>query len=198
MSVSSVLVVLGASVGKTATVEALSARAIPAVQCFHLTRSSVPSAEVMQRDHGSGEGWQVAMTAEWMRRLGQLPSDVRVAVLDGQTRPSYVLNATAQAAPRIVQVVLFDYASAVRKCSIARPAPARQAELANHQIAPADPAAAESAAPCSSFPCRLPYGTARACSPSPTVRAPSIPHSDRRCGRPSTSCRSRADTARAG
>src|SRR5207244_2068229 len=56
---------------------------------------------------------------------------------------------------------------------------------------PADPASAESGAPCSGCPCRLPCGWARECSPWPTAPCPSSRRSDRRSGRPSTSCRTR-------
>jgi hypothetical protein len=111
----SILVVTGASgAGKTAAVQALDARAIPGVQCFHFDSIGVPTAEVMERDHGGGEQWQATATAEWLARLGGLPESVRVAVLDGQTRPSFVFGAAARTAPRTAHVVLLDCSSDVR------------------------------------------------------------------------------------
>jgi hypothetical protein len=57
------------------------------VRCFYFDSIGVPTAEVMEREHGGGEKWQAAATAEWLARLSGLSADVRVAVLDGQTRP---------------------------------------------------------------------------------------------------------------
>jgi hypothetical protein len=125
-----ILVVTGASgAGKTATVRSLDARALPGVQCFYFDSIGVPTAEVMERDYGGGEQWQASATAEWLARLGRLPEEVRVAVLDGQTRPSSVLGAAARAAPGTVHVVLLDCSSDVRAARLR--GPRQQPELAN-------------------------------------------------------------------
>ncbi|HVT37841.1 MAG TPA: hypothetical protein VHE78_02235 [Gemmatimonadaceae bacterium] len=125
-----ILVVTGASgAGKTATVRALDALSIPGVQCFHFDSIGVPTAEVMERDHGGGEQWQASTTAEWLARLGGLPAHVRVAVLDGQTRPSFVVAAAARAAPRTAQLVLLDCSSEVRAARLC--GLRRQPELAS-------------------------------------------------------------------
>jgi hypothetical protein len=110
-----ILVVTGASgAGKTAAVRALESRSIPAVRCFYFDSIGVPSVEVMERDYGGGEAWQAAATAQWIARLGDLPNEVSVAVLDGQTRPSFVFAAATGAAVHSVHVVLFDCSSDVR------------------------------------------------------------------------------------
>jgi hypothetical protein len=103
-----ILVVTGASgVGKTAAVRALESREIPGVCCFHFDSIGVPTPDVMQREHGSGEAWQAWATQRWLHRLDQLDPTVRVAVLDGQTRPSYVADA-AKTVSRRVHTVLLD------------------------------------------------------------------------------------------
>src|SRR5690348_3519792 len=108
------LIVTGASgAGKTATVRALAARNIPGVQCFHFDSIGVPSPGAMEREHGSGERWQAWATGEWLARLGDLPTEVRVAVLDGQTRPQFAFDAAGRA-PRRTHVVLFDCSAEVR------------------------------------------------------------------------------------
>ena len=95
------LVVTGASgAGKTAAVRALAARALSGVACFHFDTIRVPSAEVMLRDFGSGEAWQAWATNQWLDRLDRLEPTIRVAVLDGQTRPSFVLALGAGRTPR--------------------------------------------------------------------------------------------------
>jgi hypothetical protein len=86
----------------------------------------------MERDYGGGEQWQAAATAEWLVRLSNLPRDVRVAVLDGQTRPSFVFAAAARAAPATVHVVLLDCSAAVRNERLR--GPRQQPELANARM----------------------------------------------------------------
>jgi len=133
VSVSRILVVTGASgAGKTATVRALDARAVSGVRCFYFDSIGVPTAEVMERDYGSGEQWQAAATAAWLARLGALPRDIRLAVLDAQTRPSFVFDAAARAAPRTVSVVLLDCSSNLRAARLH--GPRQQPQLANAQM----------------------------------------------------------------
>lgn len=115
--------------GKTATVKALEARGIPGIHCSYFDSIGVPTAEVMDRDYGGGEQWQAAATAEWLLRLSSLPDNVRAAVLDGQTRPSFVFAAAARAAPAAVHVVLLDCSSDVRAARLC--GPRQQPELAN-------------------------------------------------------------------
>ncbi len=112
------LVVTGASgAGKTAAVRALATRALPGVACFHFDTIGVPSPDVMLRDFGSGEAWQAWATNQWLDRLEHLEPTVRVAVLDAQTRPSFVLTPAAGRAPRNRQIgiVLLDCERSVRE-----------------------------------------------------------------------------------
>jgi hypothetical protein len=87
---------------------------------------------VMERDHGGGENWQSAATVEWLRRLDRLPSTVKVAVLDGQTRPGVALAAASAITTRRVHVVLLDSVSDVRNARLR--GPRRQPELANARM----------------------------------------------------------------
>jgi hypothetical protein len=128
-----ILVVTGASgAGKTAAVRELDERAIPGVRCFYFDSIGVPTADVMERDYGGGEQWQASATADWLQRLGNLSDDVHVAVLDGQTRPSFVFGGEARAASRTVSVVLLDCSSEVRAARLH--GPRRQPELANSRM----------------------------------------------------------------
>lgn len=133
MSVARILIVTGASgAGKTATVRALDTRGIPGVRCYYFDSIGVPTAEVMERDYGGAEQWQASATGEWLVQLGRLPSDIRLAVLDGQTRPSFVFEAAARAAPRLVHVALVDCSSEVRGARLG--GPRRQPELAHARM----------------------------------------------------------------
>lgn len=87
----SILVLTGASgAGKTTLVAALSALGLPGVGCYFFDSIGVPSPEEMTRVYGGGEQWQAAMTEQWIARLMRNDDGVRVAVLDGQVRPSMV------------------------------------------------------------------------------------------------------------
>jgi hypothetical protein len=133
VSVAHILVVTGASgAGKTATVRALDTRGIAGVRCFYFDSIGVPTAEVMERDYGGGERWQAAATGEWLSQLGGLPNEVRVAVLDGQTRPSFVVDAAPRASPRVVHVALLDCSADVRRARLH--GPRQQPELADARM----------------------------------------------------------------
>jgi hypothetical protein len=77
----------------------------------------------MDRNHGGGEQWQAFATGERLTRLGGSPDEVRVAVLDGQTPPSFVFGA---------HVVLLDCSSDTRAARLR--GPRQQAGLANPQM----------------------------------------------------------------
>ena len=132
MAVLHILVVTGASgAGKTVTVQGLAERALPGVQCFHFDSLGVPSPGTMLTQYGGGDEWQAAATLAWLRRLDALGDDIRVAVLDAQTRPTVVFGAAAQLQAK-VQVALFDCSPEVRAARLH--GPRRQPELATPQM----------------------------------------------------------------
>ena len=120
-----ILVVTGASgSGKTATVRALEARALPGVRCYYFDAVGVPSAETMHRGFGGPEQWQAAMTRDWIERLTADPDGADVYVLDGQTRPSFVRSAVMERTrtrTTLVRLVLLQCAPAVRHARLAGP-----------------------------------------------------------------------------
>lgn len=128
-----ILVVTGASgAGKTATVDALHARTLPGVQCFHFDSIGVPTIETMEREHGGPEGWQAQATHRWLARLAALEASVRVAILDAQTRPSTVVAAPGAGTAWCAQVVLLDCTPEVRAARLR--GPRGQAELATARM----------------------------------------------------------------
>ena len=107
------LVVTGASgAGKTTLVRGLEGRSPEGVSCHYFDSIGVPSSDIMERDLGGGPGWQEATTRMWIKRLASR-SD-RLAVLDGQTRPSVVRAALLDAGVRHSAIVLIDCAVAER------------------------------------------------------------------------------------
>jgi hypothetical protein len=132
MNRAAILVVTGTSgAGKTAAVQALEARRRLGIRCFYFDHIGVPSADVMERDFGSGEGWQADATKWWISRLALDAEDASVSILDGQTRPSFVHAALAGIDPVCARIVLLDCSPAIRKIRLAVRG---QPELATHQM----------------------------------------------------------------
>jgi hypothetical protein len=127
------LFVIGASgAGKTAAVHALAARGLPGVRCYHFDTIGVPSPEIMQRDWGGGERWQEDATRRWIERLVANQDGAQCAVLEGQTRPSFIQRWIAGADAGHVRIVLLDCTPAVRAARLA--GPRGQPELATQQM----------------------------------------------------------------
>jgi dephospho-CoA kinase len=133
METPALLFVIGASgAGKTTAVRALEARGLPGVRCYYFDSIGVPPAEVMEREWGGGERWQEQATRAWIERLAANADGVQVAVLDGQTRPSYIEPQLARSGVRHARIVLLDCAPEVREERLR--GPRAQPDLASHQM----------------------------------------------------------------
>jgi predicted kinase len=107
---SRIVVVTGASgAGKTTVVTRLAERNLAGVTCAFFDSVGVPPPDEMPPD------WQVKTTNAWIRRLARAPADV--AVLDGQTRPTFALHAFAEVGVR-GSVVVIHCAREVRKARL--------------------------------------------------------------------------------
>lgn len=107
---SRIVVVTGASgAGKTAVVTRLAERNLAGVTCAFFDSVGVPPPEEMPPD------WQEKTTNEWIRRLARARADV--AVLDGQTRPTFAQRAFAEVGVR-GSVVVIHCAREVRKARL--------------------------------------------------------------------------------
>jgi hypothetical protein len=116
---SRIVVVTGASdAGKTAAVERLEARALEGVSCAYFDSIGVPPPAEMPPD------WQQTSTLAWVKRLAAVPGEV--AVLDGQTRPTFALAAFAEVGVRGGVVLLH----CTREVRLARLVARGQPELA--------------------------------------------------------------------
>jgi hypothetical protein len=127
------LFVIGASgVGKTAAVDLLARRALPGVRCYQFDAIGVPSPDAMEREFGGAENWQAVATAHWVERLARNPDGADVAVLEGQTRPSFIRPALERARMRHARIVLLDCQPDVRAMRLA--GPRGQPELATSRM----------------------------------------------------------------
>ena len=115
-----IVVVTGASgAGKTAIVQAVEARGIDGVGCFYFDTIGVPEPSVMIEQYGTPDEWQQAMTQRWIERLVS-EKQLAVAVLDGQTRPSFVRQVFRQAGHNAGLIVLVDCEGPVREDRLRR------------------------------------------------------------------------------
>jgi adenylate kinase family enzyme len=123
--------VIGASgSGKTSAVHELETMNLTGLKTFVFDSIGVPSAQEMIEKWAGGEGWQRAMTIEWVKRMrGELAnSDV---LLDGQTRPSFIAEACKINGVTSGKVILIDCSDRVRKARLLQRG---QPELANEQM----------------------------------------------------------------
>ena len=126
------LCVVGASgAGKTAAVDALEARRLTGVTCHHFDSIGVPSPDAMVREWGSGERWQEEMTKRWLARLATSAGGAEIAVLEGQTRPSFIQAHVPSSGLRH-RILLLDCSAAVRQRRLC--GPRAQPELSNPQM----------------------------------------------------------------
>jgi hypothetical protein len=84
------------------------------VRCYYFDSIGVPTTEIMERDFGSDERWQADATVRWVERLAANHDAAQIAVLDGQTRPSFIQAAVARTHVRHTRIVLLDCDAHVR------------------------------------------------------------------------------------
>jgi hypothetical protein len=89
----------------------------------------VPSEQERIEKWGTGDGRQRAMTIEWVRRMkGELTNSK--ALLDGQTRPSFIAEACEINDVKSYKVILIDCSDVVRTARLLQSQP----ELANERM----------------------------------------------------------------
>ena len=102
------VVLTGASGSGKTTIAAAIGASYPVVEVHHFDSIGVPRVEHMVRDYGSPEGWQRAMTFEWIGKLAPLAEAGRPVLLEGQMRLAFVAEA-AEAVGRIpMTTILLD------------------------------------------------------------------------------------------
>jgi hypothetical protein len=84
------------------------------VRCYYFDSIGVPTPAEMEREWGSGERWQEQMTKRWIERLAANPDSCEIALLEGQTRPSFIQPYLTGAGIRHARMLLLDCTPAVR------------------------------------------------------------------------------------
>ena len=128
----SIFFVTGASAsGKTTLLTWLAQQqALPSASYHFFDSIGIPSLEEMQRDFGGPERWQEHATQQWVDQLLTVPE--ALVVIEGQTRPQFVLAAFQRARVAHGGVLLLDcgYEERRRRLQIDRAQP----ELANFHM----------------------------------------------------------------
>jgi hypothetical protein len=123
--------VIGASgSGKTSAVHALETAGKSGAKAFFFDSIGVPSPEERIEKWGSGGGWQRAMTIEWAKRIKNELANSN-ALLDGQTRPSFIAEACEIHDIKSYKVILIHCSDDIRRARLLQRG---QPELADQQM----------------------------------------------------------------
>jgi hypothetical protein len=123
--------VIGASgSGKTSAVREFERTDRSGLKTFFFDSIGVPSPEERIEKWGSGDGWQRAMTIEWVKRIKSELANSK-ALLDGQTRPSFIAEACGTNNVRPYKVILLDCSEDVRRARLLQRG---QPELSDQQM----------------------------------------------------------------
>jgi adenylate kinase family enzyme len=124
--------IIGASgAGKTTAVKHIQKRSPQDFQFCFFDSVGVPPVEDMIKMFGSQEGWQRAGTDHWIKIIKENYLDTRPAILDGQTRGSFIEEACRENGIASYEVILFDCSDEERRARLKR---RNQSELANEQM----------------------------------------------------------------
>jgi hypothetical protein len=99
-------------------IDAVEARGLPGVRCYHFDAIGVPSLARMVAEFGSPQAWQVTTTHQWIGSLAANPDQNRVAILEGQVRPSVVRDAFGSHGVTRSGILLLDCAPEVRQARL--------------------------------------------------------------------------------
>ncbi|MFA6908461.1 MAG: AAA family ATPase [Patescibacteria group bacterium] len=107
---------IGASgAGKTTLTEYIEKMPELGIAVYHFDTIGVPSHDTMHKEYGSEEAWQREKTKEWVRRIKKESVGNQNVLFDAQTRPSFIIEACAEASVKDYQIILVDCADAIRK-----------------------------------------------------------------------------------
>ncbi|MEM7702738.1 MAG: hypothetical protein AAF251_12430 [Pseudomonadota bacterium] len=127
------LILTGASgAGKTTIANRVEDLAGDRVQVFRFDSIGVPSPEEMNAQFGSGEGWQRAMTHQWIERLQSTLGEGTDVLFEGQMKPAFVDEALRKNDIESVECWLVDCGDLARRDRLANER--QQPELANQNM----------------------------------------------------------------
>jgi hypothetical protein len=100
--------------GKTTLLKGVIASVYPGLMGYHFDDLGVPSLDEMKARYGSSDGWQAANARLWIDKIAALEG-AGVVVLDGQVRPTVILQAAREAGFSALHITLIDCSHAERR-----------------------------------------------------------------------------------
>ncbi len=79
--------------GKTTTIKNIEKDKMLEVAFCYFDSVGVPTNEEMIKQYGSGENWQKVITSFWIKEIKEKYLDKQSAILDGQMRLSFIVDA---------------------------------------------------------------------------------------------------------
>ena len=129
---SKVFFVTGASgLGKTTIIKELERLHPDHFVFYYFDSVGVPSFNEMKRKYGSGEVWQRQTTIQWVKQIKREFLPQKSAILEGQMRISFILEACKENDISDFQIFLFDCNDEERKKRLISRG---QSDLANQKM----------------------------------------------------------------
>jgi hypothetical protein len=93
--------------GKTTLLKRVVESTFPALLAYHFDDLGLPSLEEMNAKFGGPEQWQAYNARQWIHKVAQLEPG-SFAILDGQVRPTVILEAADQAGFSALHITLIE------------------------------------------------------------------------------------------
>jgi adenylate kinase family enzyme len=109
--------ITGASgAGKTTTAKNLENSKLLDASFYYFDRShKIPTREEMEKEFGSQENWQLKTTSTWVNEIKNEILSEKSAILDRQTRLSYIKKVCEEDKIDNYEIILFDCEDSVRE-----------------------------------------------------------------------------------
>lgn len=100
--------------GKTTTVKNIEKAKILDVVFCYFDGVGVPLKEEMEKQFGSSANWQKATTSFWIKEIKEKYLNKKSVILDGQMKPSFIVDACNENKLTNYEIILFDCSDEVR------------------------------------------------------------------------------------
>jgi adenylate kinase family enzyme len=94
--------------GKTTTIKTIEANKMLDVVFCYFDSIGVPTKEEMEKQYGSGENWQKAITSFWVKKIIEKYLNQKSVILDGQMRLSFIVDTCKENNLVNYEIILFD------------------------------------------------------------------------------------------
>lgn len=100
--------------GKTTLLKGVVESVYPELAAHYFDDQGIPSLEEMNAQYGGPEQWQTYATQAWIKKAVELDK-ANLVVMDGQARPSLIIEAADKAGFTALHITLIDCSHAERR-----------------------------------------------------------------------------------